>query len=241
MIDTARLAFWMVAGLLVGGTAPLGAQMSGVPVLQNAFANPGITAGINVGVQDGARAYGGAASWSPGAGRIQVSAGAGVFDSDGLPMIGDGGDRTRTLTWGVRGAYSILERAGGSVGVGAFLGIGGLNRSGLSLLNVPIGLSLGWRRALGDTRAISLYVTPFYSYTELSLDPESLGCTPEDECSDERQRDGVLRASAGVDFALTQSIGLTAGYEMGQRGDRDAGARDGVFGVGVSYAFGGAR
>ncbi len=241
MIDMARVACWATVGLLLGGIAPLGAQMSGVPVLQNAFANPGITAGVNVGVQDGARTYGGAASWSPGAGRIQVSAGAGAFDSDGLPLIADGGDRTRTLTWGVRGAYSVLERAEGTVGVGAFLGIGGLNRSGLALISVPIGLSLGWRHALGDTRAISLYLTPFYSYTELSLDPESLGCAPEDECSDERQRDGVLRASVGVDFALTPSFGVTAGYETGQRGDRDAGARDGVFGVGVSYAFGGAQ
>jgi hypothetical protein len=241
MIDTARLASWTTVALLLGGLTPLGAQMSGVPVLQNAFANPGITAGLNVGVQDGARAYGGAVSWSPGAGRIQVSAGAGAFDSKGPPMIGGGGDRAQTLTWGVRGAYSILERAGGALGVGAFLGVGGLNRSGLALISVPIGLSVGWRHALGDTRAISFYVTPFYSYTEMSLDPESLGCAPEDECTDERQRDGVLRASVGADVALTPSIGVTAGYEMGQRGDRDAGARDGVFGLGISYAFGGAR
>ena len=209
--------------------SPLAAQMLGVPVLQNSFANPGITVAGNFGAQDGAWGYGGAASWSPGSGRFQLSGGAGVFDVDV-----DGGHE-RTLTWGARGSFSFLSLAGGSIGVGAFAGVGGASKDGVTELRVPVGASAGWRRPIGETRAISVYVAPFYSYAERRFDQSGIDCDVED-CDTERK--GTVRVSAGVDFALARSIGITVGYEDGQRAKgADPGPRSGIFGVGVSYAF----
>jgi hypothetical protein len=216
--------------------APAEAQMLGVPVLQNAFANPGIAVAANFGTQDGARGYGAAAAWAPGRGRFQLSAGGGVFDVEVSPD-----DRDRTFTWGARGAFSFLELAEGSIGVGAFAGVGGLSRDRVTELRVPIGASVGWRRALGETRAISVYVAPFYSYAERRFDRGGLDCDTQ-ICPPETDRAGSVRVSAGLDIALFRALGLTLGYEDGQRADDgDPGATSGVFGIGLSYAFGGRR
>src|SRR5688500_13588673 len=59
-----------------------GAQMLGVPVLQNGFTNPGITVAINYGSADSVRGYGLAAAWAPPSGSFQVSGGIGGYDRD---------------------------------------------------------------------------------------------------------------------------------------------------------------
>lgn len=226
----AALGTAVAMALMVASSAA--AQMLGVPVLQNAFANPGITVAGNFGTQEDARGYGGAAAWAPGSGRFQLSAGAGVFDAETSPD-----DRTRTFTWGVRGSFSFLEMAGGAVGLGAFAGAGALSRDRVTEIRAPIGASIGWRRALGATRAISVYLAPFYSYSERRFDRGGLDCDVV-TCPDESERSGALRVSAGVDVAVARSIGVTVGYEDGQRADgSDPGPRSGIFGVGISYAF----
>ncbi len=232
-----------VAGLLVLAAPGALAQMLGVPVLQNAFANPGITVAGNFGTQDGARGYGAAAAWAPGSGRFQLSVGGGVLDAEAaggsvIPGGSTSDDRTRTFTWGARASFSFLERASGSIGVGAFAGAGGLSRDRVTQLRVPLGASLGWRRAIGETRAISVYVAPFYLLSETRLDLGGIDCDVV-ACPDETDRAGSFRVSGGVDFALARAIGITVGYEDGQRADdAEPGPSSGVFGVALSYAFG---
>ena len=214
-------------------TSSVDAQMLGVPVLQNAFANPGITVAANFGTQEDARGYGGAAAWSPGSGRFQLSGGAGVFDAEVMPD-----DRASTFTWGLRASYSFVELAGGSIGIGAFAGVGAVSRDRVTEVRVPVGASLGWRRPIGETRAISVYLAPFYSYADRRFDRGGLDCTVVGACLDETERFGAFRVSAGLEVALARSIGVTVGSEDGMRAEgTEPGPTSGIFGVGVSYAF----
>ena len=69
-IRTPVFARRTVAGLIalpIACLLPLSAraQMPGLPVLQNAFANPGITLALDAGGDPDSRAYGGAVAWSP--------------------------------------------------------------------------------------------------------------------------------------------------------------------------------
>src|SRR6185503_16378935 len=64
-----------VLAVVIAGSAD--AQMPGAPVLQNAWATPGVVAALNVtGGSDGSL-YAAAGSWTPGSGRFQVSGGFG--------------------------------------------------------------------------------------------------------------------------------------------------------------------
>jgi hypothetical protein len=200
------------------------AQMLGAPVLQNAFANRGITVAANFGSGGGARSYGAAAAWAPASGRIVLSAGAGVFDPS------DAGVKSRT-TYGTRAAFAVKEFMQGAVGVGAFAGVGGAatpknDTAGIgSILTVPAGVTLGYRRALGATRAVSVYGAPFYSWTQA----RALGQT---------ESAGRFRVSFGVDAALIPKVGLTLGVETGAKAaEGKPGARASLFGAGLSYAF----
>jgi hypothetical protein len=99
----------------------------------------------------------------------------------------------------------------------------------LKLLHVPVGVAVGYRRALGATRGISVYAAPIYSWNRSTL-------------GDSSTSRGVLRVSVGLDVALIRSVGLTLGYETGASAeDAEPGPRSGVFGAGLSYAFGGRR
>jgi hypothetical protein len=193
------------------------AQMPGLPVLQNAFTNPGITVAANVGFASDLNTYGGAVSWVPGGGRFGLSAGAGS-------MMPDGGDPT--LAYGARGAVGVPWLSGlGDLAVAVFVGAGGASRSGISTLYVPAGLSVGWRRALGATRGISLYAAPFYGWTRVSGEGESDSA-------------GLVRASFGLDVTIMPRLGATLGVETGATADDDdPGPTGTVIGAGVSYAF----
>lgn len=195
----------------------VGAQLSGVPVLQNAFANPGLTVAVNYGQSDESKAYAGALAWSPASARFQLTGGFGAFKVDGAD---------RSWAWGGRASVPITQAMmAGKLGIGAFGGVGGSSQDKVSLLHVPVGASVSWRTRFGERRGISLYAAPFYTWTRVSFDDES-------------ESKGLLRGSFGVDVAVVPSLAVTVGYEFGQSAEADEpGATGGIFGVGISYAL----
>ena len=195
----------------------LTAQLPGVPVLQNAFANPGITIALNYGRSDSSQAYAGAVAWAPASARFQVTAGFGSMDPEGA---------ARSQGWGARASVPITQTMmAGKLGIGAFAGVGGASQGDGNFLYVPAGASVSFRTRLGERRGISFYAAPFYSWTRASIDDESVN-------------KGLVRASFGVDVAVVPSLGLTVGYELGQTADAgEPGATGGMFGVGISYAL----
>jgi hypothetical protein len=207
----------IISAVLLAAAADLAAQMPGVPVLQNAFANAGLTIAVNYGRSDDLQAYAGALAWAPSSARFQVTAGFGSID----PKVGD-----RSNAWGARASVPITQTMmGGKVGVGAFAGVGGASQDDVSLLHVPVGATISFRARLGERRGISFYAAPFYSWTRASI-------------GDESDTKGLVRASFGVDVAVVPALGITVGYELGQTADADEpGATGGMFGVGVSFAL----
>jgi hypothetical protein len=207
---------------VAAGASRLDAQLPGLPVLQNAFAGPGLAAAVNAGGGSGATAYAAAIGWAPGSARFQVSLGGGVLVSDGET----GG------AFGLRAAVPIFQMMDGALGIAAFGGIGGAKgpRVGTGRVGLgqgPIGASVGYRRALGQTRAFSVYAAPFAVIYRSDL-------------GDETETATLFRFSIGGDFAFTRAIGVTAGLEAGaQRSDDSGPGASGVlWGVGLSYAFG---
>jgi hypothetical protein len=215
------------AAILVSWSAEAGAQMPGLPVLQNAFVGPGLAAAANAGGGPGGTAYAAAIAWAPRSARLQVSLGVGSFVSDG-----DAGG-----AFGARVAMPIFSMMGDALGIGAFAGIGGAQgprvlNARVGLGQVPFGASVGYRRALGATRGFSVYAAPFAAYYR-------------NDFGDESQSAWLFRVSLGGDFALTRAIGITAGLEAGGGGGGGGGGDDGdpgpsgvVWGGGISYAFG---
>lgn len=212
-----RTTFFAIVCAAFLNVAELAGQMPAVPVLQNAFANPGLTIALNYGRADDQQAYAGALAWAPSSTRFQVTAGFGWVD----PQPGD-----RANTWGARVAAPITQgMMEGKLGFGAFAGVGGVSHSDVSELHVPAGASVAFRTRLGERRGISFYAAPFYSWTRVKF-------------GDESESKGLVRASFGVDVAVVPSLGLTVGYELGQNADElEPGASGGIFGVGISYAL----
>lgn len=216
----ARYARYAAIAAIVVAT-PVAAQMTGIPVLQNAFSNPGLSAGINVGTSDLGAAYGGAAAWAPGNGRFQASAGLGVLTFQDE-------DIKSTPIFGIRGAYVLPFLGGGtgSIGTAVFLGVGGGTSDDIKIISYPLGLAASYRRAIGTTRAISAYLTPFYNWTRITVGEGA-------EVSD-----SGFRASLGVDVTVVPRLGATAGYDFGgSASDDGTGVGSNVFGFGVSWAF----
>jgi hypothetical protein len=116
----------------------------------------------------------------------------------------------------------------GSFGVAPFAGLGAASRNGVSVMHVPVGVAAGYRRALGSTRAISVYGSSFYGWNRMTSDAEGA----------EAISKGVFRLSGGLDVALTPGFGVTIGYEAGAKADAgEPGPTGSVFGIGLSYAF----
>src|SRR5690349_24366200 len=67
----------IAASLVLTSLVAAGAQMPGAPVLQNAWATPGIVGALNIAGGSNGQAYAAAASWAPGTGRFQLSGGFG--------------------------------------------------------------------------------------------------------------------------------------------------------------------
>ena len=195
---------------------PAGAQMLGAPVLQNAFTNRGFTVAVDAGSSDELTSYGAAAAWSPQSAKYQFSAGVAYLD----PKNGSG-----TATYGARLMVPVLHHDS-PFGVAPFVGMGGANFDGVNDWQIPLGITGAYRRVLGTSgRGVSAYVSPFYSWARIRRNQQT-------------ETHGLFRVSIGVDAVVLPRVGVTVGYEAGQKAtDEDPGARGGIFGVGVSYAL----
>lgn len=207
----------VLLGATLGSPGACLAQMPATPVLQNAWANAGITIAADYGKAQSASAFAGALAWAPTQSRFQLSAGAGVVKAD------SGGSQG---AYGARLSIPLMSFASGSLGTAIFGGVGVTSKGGVTMSSFPIGVALGYRHALGTTRGISAYVAPFYALARIKGDSLS------------EPRGGAIRASFGLDVTVAPQIGLTVGYETGADAkDGRPGPRGGVFGVGVSYAL----
>lgn len=207
--------------------AAMHGQLPGAPVLQNAWANPGITAAANAATGGGSRVFAGAGAWAPRSGRFQLSAGIGTRDAE----AGGGG-----LAFGARVAVPVFSFAGGAFGVAGFLGAGAAREpdarievggeQGGTVTQVPIGAAVGYRRAFSFIRGASVYGAPFYSYNRLTVGDSSVSA-------------GAVRVSLGLDVGVTNRIGVTVGAELGGSAKPGfPGPTGSIWGLGASYALG---
>lgn len=200
--------------------ASAGAQMPGAPVLQNAWATPGIVGAVNFGGGSDGEVYAAAGSWAPASGRFELSGGFGSRHVTGAGSRG---------VYGVRLAIPFGGRPTSAIGFAVFAGAGGnvggkstAADSAASTSEVPLGAALGWRRSLGSNHGISVYASP--SYVLFSGGDKS---------------GGLVRGAAAADVGITPSLGLTAGIDFGQTRGRAIGGPSGtLYGVGIAYAFG---
>ena len=204
------------------------AQMPGLPVLQNAFTNRGLAFAGNFGSGGGQSAVGAAAAWGLGRGegadgRLVLSAGAAAQRAN---------EATRGV-YGARAAARLWSSRGGALGAGAFVGFGGAPRTTAgtqvtnpAVVNIPAGVSVAYRRAVGEKRGLSVYVSPFYSWSRAEVDTVVTS--------------GTVRFSAGFDFAFTRALGVTVGGEFGGK-SKDAEGKSGIIGAAFSFVPGARR
>lgn len=195
---------------------PARAQMLGTPVLQNAFTNRGFTVGADFGAGKDVTSYGGAVAWAPRNGRYQLSGGVAYLDQK---------DVSGTATYGARLMVPVLNRTG-AFGVAPFVGMGGATFDGITEWQIPLGITAGYRLALGTSgRGISAYVSPFYTWARVREAGQTV-------------THGFTRVSVGVDAVVLPQVGVTVGFEAGQNASEgEAGATGGIFGIGVSYSL----
>jgi hypothetical protein len=194
------------------------AQMPGTPVLQNAFANPGITAALDVSSLGGASSYAAAGAWAPATGRFQVSGGIGLQTRTGAG--------TRTL-YGARLNVPVVG-ATSSMGISLFAGFGGLSGGGIdssvARTVFPLGATIGYRAALGTGHGVSIYASPVYEAITRGGNSGSAS---------------VFRGALGLDVGITSAIGATVGIEFGGKQAEGSGKPSGTaFGAALSYVIG---
>lgn len=199
--------------------ASAAAQVPGAPALQNAFATPGIAVAANFAGGGGQSFFGAAGAWGLRQGRFQVSGAAGV-------QRGNGASRG---AYGGRVAATLWSSSGGSLGLGAFAGLGGATRtdtggvvSNPAVMVVPAGVSVGYRRPMGATRGISVYASPLYRWQRFD--------------SGTATSRGSVRVALGLDFAFSPSLGATFGAELGQN-SAGAGSTTGSGTMGGAISF----
>src|SRR5437588_8614124 len=88
-----------------------GAQLPGAPVLQNAWASPGVVGALDFGGGADGSVVAAAAGWTPGSGRFQVSGGLGS-----RTLTGHGS----SFAYGARVAVPIFGGGASAFGVAAF-------------------------------------------------------------------------------------------------------------------------
>ena len=199
------------------------AQVPGLPVLQNAFSAPGFALAADFGGGNGQGVYGAAFAWGLGkTGAISISGAAAAQSANGATRGAYGG----------RLAARLWSGGGTGLGLAAFAGVGGAPRTRENLivtnpaeLIVPAGLSVGYHRSLGSTRGVAVYVAPFYRYERAE--------------SEIVETTSAFRASAGLDIALSPTIGLTIGGEFGGSSGDNNGSPAGAFGAAISVVLGG--
>ena len=191
----------------------LWAQLPGLPVLQNAFANPGVTVGLNYGRGTSMTGYAAAAAWAPGNARFVASGGIGAAKPD---------QGESSTAYGGRISAPVFRFMDGAAGVGAFAGYGGVDAASTSV--AVIGASVGYRRPLG-TLGVSVHAAPSYQRHRASFANETVSA-------------GLFRFSAGVDVSFGERFGATVGFEAGGTAkETEPGPTASVFGLGVSYAL----
>jgi hypothetical protein len=121
---------------------------------------------------------------------------------------------------------SIFNFMGGSLGVGAFAGVGGAASTRINgvlsnpaLTVVPVGATVGYRHSIGTSKGFSVFASPIYRWTRA----DSSGFV---------ESSSAMRGAIGLDFAVTQSIGFTVGGEFGAH---SATSESGLFGVAISF------
>jgi hypothetical protein len=228
--DRAWRVMWFIGLCALAATArTTSAQMPGTPVLQSAWAAPGFAVAANYGGGSGGSLFGVAGAWARATGRFQVSAGAGYqnrsdFDGRGV--------------YGVRVAVPFGDPSG-AIGLAAFAGVGGgprgrrhvhvgvdtivvIDDDVSSTAEVPVGASIGYRWAIGQTRGVSVYAVPAWVFYTGGAD-----------------NTGLFRAAVGADVAITRAIGATIGVDFGgTRASELGGPSSAQVGLGVSYGFG---
>lgn len=206
----------LLAGALATSSPALG-QMPGQPLIQNAFTNPGWSFGVNYGDSDAALGYGAAVAWGNGSAKFGLSAGAGIWD----PSQGE-----NAFAWGGRAMWSPLRFFGNQGGAAVFAGLGGARQDLVDVIEAPIGVSVGFRTMLGESRGLSVYAAPFARLSRL------------DPGGGNAETTTLFRASIGVDAAVLPRVGVTVGYEFGDTAELgEPGPSGGIFGIGVSYVL----
>jgi hypothetical protein len=229
-----------VVAVIIAATA--GAQIPGAPVLQNVWATPGLVGAVNVAGGGGSTVYAAALSWTPGYGNLQVSGGGGWATGIGSSR-GAYGIRVAAPFGGVSSevGFSVFAGAGAAPSrttsttvsctvirpecavIGPVVSTSGLIRfdSTTNTTVIPIGASIGWRRATGGSTGFSIYAAPAYVYYGGGTNST-----------------GLMRVAIGIDAGFTQNIGVTGGFEFGGTRPQAIGGPSGVvYGLGVSYAF----
>jgi hypothetical protein len=204
--------------LLVLVPAVMSAQMPGAPVLQNAWATPGIVVAANFASGSGSSVWAAAASWGPGdsVARFALSGGGGMQSVTGAKSRG---------VYGARAAMSLTQMMGGKMGLGLFAGVGGGaggtgDTTAIKTL-VPVGVSIGYRQAMGR-RGFSVYGSPSVQWASGTAGSASR-----------------FRVGLGLDVGLSSRFGLTGGAEFGQSApDGEVGPRGTSYGIGGSFALG---
>lgn len=206
----------VAAATFAGGSAH--AQAPGLPVLQNAFGNPGLAFAANFGTGGGQSFFGAAAGWGLGGGRFMLSAAAG----------GQRANEAMRGGYGARAAVTAWTSGGGALAVGGFAGIGGAPRTrndsvttNPAIISIPVGVSIGYRRSIGERRGFSVYGSPLYRWTRTEQNAVSASS-------------GNIGGAMGVDFAVSPSIGVTAGGEFGKSG----GSASSTIGFAVTFVPG---
>lgn len=214
-------AMGLSLGAVVLMAAPSSGQVPGSPVLQNAFANPGLAIAANFAGGGGQSFFGAATGYGLGSGRLQASGAAGVQRANGSSRGAYGG----------RVSANVWTSSGGSLGAGAFAGLGGAPRTrdaagvtNAAVMIVPVGITVGYRRAMGAKRGISAYASPLYRWTRAQTDAI-------------KTSSGGLGGAVGVDFAVSQSFGATVGAEFGKSGG-GSGRTSSTIGAAISFVPG---
>jgi hypothetical protein len=208
---------WIPAAALAVMGSVASAQMPGAPVLQNAWAAPGIVVALDIAGGSGTL-YGGAVGWAPSSGRFQLSGGAGAQSPKG------GSSR---LVYGVRAAFPVMQMMSGKLGIGGFVGAGGgAAKAGDTTSSkgiIPAGVAIGYRQAIGTAgRGISAFLDPNYQYH-----------------SGASTKKGYFRVGGGVDVGVSARFGVTLGFESGSAAKAgEVGPSGSLYGVGVSMKLG---
>jgi hypothetical protein len=216
---SARTVFRVVAPAIVaigGVVSPTHAQLPGAPVLQNAWATPGMVVALDIagGSAGSGSTYAGAIGWTPGNGRFQFSGGAGMQTGAGTSSRG---------VFGARVAMPITQMMAGNLGIAGFVGVGGGaggSKDSTRITSVvPVGVAVGYRRAIGGAgRGFSVFADPDYQFQSAS-----------------KTKKGFFRVGVGVDAGITSRFGVTLGLESGATAAKGlAGPHGTTYGLGVS-------